>query len=197
MLHHFMIDIETWDTAPTAVIRAIAIVGFNLNGTLNEMTLVDCRRTVDEQIQAGRTTSAETVDWWAKQSFGLGDLLVDTRHHATDTGIYQTEIVEPRCLADVVRNVEDGLMAEDGEIRVWSRGHFDITILENLLQAQGDPVPWRYSQVRDVRTLDEIIPPDMAQWEHHPLSDCLAQIRQVCMAMRMAKAAASEAFNTH
>lgn len=199
MTSHFMIDIETWDTAPTAVIRAIAIVGFNLNGTLNEMTLFDCRRTVDEQIQVGRTTSADTVGWWAEQSFGLGDLLVDTRHHATDTGIYKTEIVEPRCLADVVKSVVDGLDCPDPDIRVWSRGHFDIAILENLLQAQGYPIPWRYSEVRDVRTLDEITPPDMAQWEHHPLSDCLAQIRQVCRALCMAKAGAvaSEAIITN
>ncbi len=185
MPRHYMIDIETWDTAPTAVIRAIAIVGFDLDGGTRGLNLIDCRRIIDEQIQAGRTTSEETAAWWAKQPIRLDSLLMNTRSHVADT-----LTIQPLDLPAAAKAVQDALWTEDHDIRVWSRGHFDIAILMNLLAAHGRPIPWRYSQVRDVRTLDEITPPIKAAMPHHPLADCLAQIQQVCAALRMAKAVA-------
>ena len=193
MPRHYMIDIETWDTAPTAVIRAIAIVGFELKDGLYAIdtactSIADCRRTVDEQIQAGRTVGTETVAWWASQDERLGDMI------GRGKGFAGVEVFEPHSLLGIVEHVLGelhGLPADPGAC-IWSRGHFDIAILEHLLQAKGGPIPWRYNQVRDVRTLDEIIPPVKSQLPHHPLADCLAQMGQVCTALRLAKAGTDE-----
>jgi hypothetical protein len=186
MPRHYMIDIETWDTAPTAVIRAIAIVEFDPDGWAHEeMVVMDCRHTVDEQVQAGRTTSAETAAWWAKQEVRLGALLT-RRNHYDRAGVYEPGTLTPPSLEEVVGTVAGFLWPGDDDIRVWSRGHFDIAILEHLLASQGQGIPWRYSQVRDVRTLDELVPPVEAEFPHHPFSDCLAQIQQVCAAMALA-----------
>lgn len=190
MPRHYMIDIETWDSAPSAVIRAIAIVGFDLKDGLYTIdttctSVTDCRRTVDQQIQAGRTVGAETVDWWATRA-PLGPMLNSSRDVAN------VEVFEPLSLTGVVENLLEDLhgLRADPCTCIWSRGHFDIAILEHLLQAKGRPIPWRHNQVRDVRTLDAITPPVKSQMPHHPLADCLAQIEQVCTALRMAKAGA-------
>ncbi|MFA7329822.1 MAG: 3'-5' exonuclease [Candidatus Delongbacteria bacterium] len=188
MPRHYMIDIETWDTAPSAVIRAIAIVGFDLKDGHYAIdatctSIADCRRTVDQQIQAGRTVSAETVAWWATRA-PLGPMLNSSRDVAN------VEVFEPHSLTGVVENLLEDLhdLHTDPTTCIWSRGHFDIAILEDLLQTNGRPVPWRHNQVRDVRTLDEITPPIESQMPHHPLADCLAQIGQVCAALRLARA---------
>lgn len=183
MPRHYMIDIETWDTAPTAVIRAIAVVGFDLDGATKELFVIDCRHTVDEQIQAGRTTSVETAKWWAGQRIPLDAALAQTRE------IANTDVYMPSNLAVLLENLWFATHNVDADTRVWSRGHFDIAILEHLLASSGKPIPWRHSQVRDVRTLNELVPPVKAALPHHPLSDCLAQIQQVCAALKLAPAA--------
>jgi exodeoxyribonuclease VIII len=196
MPRHFMIDIETWDTAPTSVIRAIALVGFNLDGTAHEMHLIDSRRTVDTQIKAGRTISNDTVTWWSGRPMNLEMLLCrENEINGPIAGGTPDNLAEFMIKIDLAL---EAVSAHDADIRVWSRGHFDIAILEHLLAAHGRPIPWRYNQVRDVRTLDEITPPIKSTLSHHPLADCLAQIKQVCRALGMAKAgvAASEAFIT-
>jgi len=193
-----MIDIETWDTAPSAVIRAIAIVGFDLkDGTYTldatRSSVTDCRRTVDEQIQAGRTVSTETVAWWASQEKSLGNMLDSSREVA------HIEVFKPYRLAEVETHLRDelhGLVTDPGAC-IWSRGHFDIAILEHLLLAAGCPVPWSPKQVRDVRTLDEITPPIESQMPHHPLADCLAEIQQVCAALGTAHRGVSSRASLH
>jgi hypothetical protein len=182
MPRHIMIDIETWDTAPTAVIRAIALVGFSLDGTPQAMHLIDCRRTLDEQIQAGRTLSADTVRWWAGQPHPLDHLLEQTGQVAG--GVLPREPATLDELLDDLHAVAGGA-DEHEETRVWSRGHFDVAILEDLFTRALRPVPWRHSHVRDARTMDEILPPTRAPLAHHPLADCLAQISHVCAALRL------------
>lgn len=201
MPRHYMIDIETWDTAPSAVIRAIAIVGFDLQEgafiiDTHHSSLVDCQRTVDEQIQAGRTVGAETVAWWARQECPLKELLSHRPTMGNDI-----EVFESHSLTGMVEHLAGELscLLAGPEVHIWSRGHFDIAILEHLLRSHGRPIPWSHNQVRDVRTLDEITPPIESTMPHHPLADCLAQIRQVCTALRMATAGAQarEAINTN
>lgn len=40
----------------------------------------------------------------------------------------------------------------------WSRGAFDYPILAKLMAEQDVPIPWQYWQLRDVRTLDDLVP---------------------------------------
>ena len=186
MPRHYMIDIETWDTAPTAVIRAIAIVGFDLSGETDLMAVIDCRKTTDWQLEAGATTSLETAEWWKKKADSLGTMLARTKKLAN------IDINQPTTADELLDAIEFSLHGVEPDDRIWSRGHFDIAILGSLLDAYGHPIPWRYHQVRDVRTLDEITPPVKSQMPHHPLADCLAQIEQVCSALRLAKAGTDE-----
>lgn len=181
MPHHYMIDIETWDTAPTAAIRAIAIAVFDLDGGVHETHFIDCRRTVDEQIAAGRTFDHDTADWWRNQAPSLQDLILQAPAVANPT-----TSAMPETVGEMIDHVYQSFGGIFADTRIWSRGHFDVAILEDLIKSIH--VPWQYHQVRDVRTLDELVPPIKPQLPHHPMSDCLAQIQQVCAALGMANA---------
>jgi hypothetical protein len=181
MPRHFMIDIETWDTAPTAVIRAIATVIFNQDGEVIWKGLIDCRRTVDAQIESGRTIDAATIHWWASRTTRLSEML-----DMADGKTSNVEIHTASTLGNILDSIAYATSTIQADTRVWSRGHFDLPILAHLLTSQGRPIPWRHNQVRDVRTLDELVPPVKAAIPHHPLADCQAQMQQVCMALALA-----------
>ena len=175
---HIMLDIETWDTAPTAIVRAIAVIQFSSDGSIRDEFLIDCRHTVDDQIQAGRTICPDTVAWWNKQP-ALSKMLDAHRDKLRN---FHTPTSQAK-LADVI-----GLAMHnpDCEAAVWQRGaNFDTDIIKDLLLAADRMAPWRYSRLRDVRTLDEIVPRVESKVPHDPLEDCRAQVKQVLQVLGM------------
>ena len=67
-----MIDLETLDTSPGAVVLTIGAVKFNPRGTgiIDELYI---RVDVDEQIALGRTVDEGTVEWWSTQPQAVQD----------------------------------------------------------------------------------------------------------------------------
>lgn len=129
---HFMIDIETYDVTPSAVILSIGaerILG-------SETFYVE----VDPNTQYERTVSQSTKDWWTKQSNppinGITSL------HAALT--YFAEWLPKNPI-------------------IWCKGtDFDITILAHAYRQYNIPIPWKYSNVRDCRTVYKLA-------GHHPI----------------------------
>ena len=67
---------------------------------------------------------------------------------------------------------------------IWGHGYgFDITILDHLLLSKGHNLPWNFWNVRDSRTLFQLMPKDprkaMAFAAHNALEDCRAQAQCV------------------
>src|SRR5574337_1474769 len=60
-----MVDLETVDNKPTSAIASIGAVMFDEDGLYDEFYIV-----VDHlsSIQLGLTQSADTMNWWSKQS---------------------------------------------------------------------------------------------------------------------------------
>ena len=60
---------------------------------------------------------------------------------------------------------------------------FDYAILQNLYAQLGQPVPWNYWQIRDSRTLFNMLPKDPrkdVQMDlHNALADCYFQAKSV------------------
>jgi len=106
MTKHLMVDIETLDTAPTAVVLQVGWCVFDEQDILKKG-----QWDIDVWEQLGtRTISKQTVEWWLTQPT-QPDL-------AGDTWIGSVPFV----LAEVMEECE----------RVWSRGFMDMKILENL-----------------------------------------------------------------
>ena len=67
---------------------------------------------------------------------------------------------------------------------IWAQGYgFDITILETLLKSKGHNKPWNFWNLRDSRTLFQLMPKDprkeMNFAAHNALEDCRAQAQCV------------------
>ena len=73
MTTHAMIDLETLDVLPTAVVLTIGGVKFDPNSVKETTQHFYYRFNVDEQLSKGRTTSKSTLDWWSTQEQSVVD----------------------------------------------------------------------------------------------------------------------------
>ena len=77
-----MIDIETLDTIPGAVVFEIGVVEFDpLTGETYREFFESIR--IEESIEYGLTTDAETMEWWQKQG-GVPMPAIVTSPHASE-----------------------------------------------------------------------------------------------------------------
>lgn len=169
MLGHdaVMFDIETLDTERTAVVVSIGACRFNpidkLDPAEDRMALL---LDMDAQSAVGRTISIGTLSWWMLQTDEA------RRWNFSKHNRYDVDLAL-RAFSAFCRGAD----------QFWCRGtNFDPILLEDLCRQFGAEVPWRFNQLRDVRTLDELDPghlsyPDVVA--HKPLDDCMAQIAQV------------------
>lgn len=136
-MHHLMLDIETLDIKPSAVILVVAAVFFDpRTGELG----AEFRAAVSSQKdQPGRTISLDTVAWWAKQS-----------DEARKQAFGGTESLK-RVLSNLSRFIH---MNSTDTVKVWGNGkEFDCAILEHAFQQLEMPCPWKFWDTQDVRTV--------------------------------------------
>ena len=154
-----MIDLETVGTGPDACILTIAAQTFDPTalGYLHQ----DYYARVDIDSQPNREVDDATVEWWATQP----------------------------------QEAQDEAFGEEGRIPLkqaleelsklcfhcnltWANGTtFDMVILENAYKQEQLPLPWRFWNVRDARTVYSLYPDlPKPKASHHALEDCKRQI---------------------
>lgn len=160
-----MIDIETLDTLPTAAVLSIGAVYFDrrtgeIGGSFySRISFVDA-------ITLG-SFSDSTMNWWGQQSDEARNEAFSGMENAIDVARNFNKFIKPNSL-------------------VWGNGSvFDITILENWFRACNTPVPWKFWNVRDVRTIVDWFNIDVRSYKregvhHNALDDCLHQIKYIC-----------------
>lgn len=136
---HFSIDLETFSTRADAVILAVGVTAFTLEGTIGPTFY----RRVDWQsnLDAGRHLDPGTIRWWLGQSDAA-----------------RAEIVKPGVSLGVVLNeLQTWFLHQtdgDPDFQVWGNGaSFDEGILCDAYRRLRLPEPWRYNAARDLRTL--------------------------------------------
>ena len=136
-MEHMMIDIETLDTANSAVILQVGWCLFDQTGINKPHEMVI---DIQEQIDMGRTISADTLRWWMEQpDIARQKVFCSDNTHSTDE------------LGNRLRTI----VGTCGIEHVWSHGpHFDMAILKDLL---GDTV-FHYRSPRDTRTMSLLAP---------------------------------------
>lgn len=171
-----MIDLETADTARSALVLSAAAVEFRIIGgkplvRASKLWVPDAR----EQIALGRTVNPDTIKWWQGQDSGA-------RLH------WQAPSPSSVCsLTGMLHDIRN-FVFNAGNGPVWAHGVvFDIGILEDLYAQIRMSVPWRYSDIRDARTVvrgdfckirdvaadvTDLVP-------HDPLADCIFQINSL------------------
>jgi hypothetical protein len=166
-----MIDIETLDLKPSAVVLSVGVVRFSqvhgISGKYSQHMRVD----LQSQFDAGRTVSQGTVLWWMDQS--------DEARSAAFGSSYRVPIT---AVWDQINDMLKGVHA------VWAKSpSFDMVILESLFREVDADPPWHYRDLRDVRTImaearldPNWVPLDMhGKIMHNAVDDCKWQILQV------------------
>lgn len=172
-----MIDIETLDTKPTAVILSIAAVAFKIESGQVCMEKFDYVLNYQEQIDNGRTTSIDTLLWWGAQS--------EEAKLLAFAGNVPLHFVIREMTCYLLDYCVDN-------VRVWANSpSFDLVILKD---AYNQNVPWNFWNERDVRTLTSLFPNDEEKVEnnHIAIDDCINQINQVCNSYAKIKSISNE-----
>jgi len=159
-----MIDLETLNTTPDAAILTIGAVKFDPFGreiSEPEMDSFYVKVDLDSCDRIGLTTNDDTIAWWANQSKEA-----------------QAAAFDPEGRIDIEEAFARLYKFCWGAKRVWSNGScFDIIICEHVFRKINRACPWKFWEVRDVRTafdlgIDPKRPPVTA---HHALEDAWNQ----------------------
>lgn len=144
MTTHAMIDIETLDTCPESTVLSVGAVKFDPYNMTDPHARKLWRPSVDEQLSMGRSTSDDTIAWWAKQEEAVREATF------TEEGRIPSETFMS-CLNKYLVGVD----------KIWCQGpQFDMVILENLFEQFKHHRNWAYWQVCDSRTVFNMMPVD-------------------------------------
>jgi hypothetical protein len=171
------IDIETMSTAPTAAIASIGACRFAIGGdgigdwvgdTFHmHVSLANCQRH-------GLAIDASTVLWWIKQGDDAKAALLGGQQDAAPL------VTALEALANFIDATDDGGPEKP---TIWANGaSFDLPILANAYRTVGMPLPWKFWEERDLRTLKALRPEcriPHAGIAHHALDDAVHQARLI------------------
>lgn len=166
MLEHCMIDIETLNNRPDSAITSVGAVMFDPD--TGELGASFYMRVDWASAMEYGTVSAATLKWWMMQSEAA-----------------RMEVCQPgKSLKNVLKALQAFLK---GEIIVWGNGPtFDMIILEHAFRELGMKIPWKYSHVRDCRTIVDAAqrigkerPPIDEDAAHNALQDAIHQAKYI------------------
>lgn len=166
---HVMIDIETLSTRPDAAIISIGAVVFSADGRKTppaERQRFSATVTARSNARLGRHIDPDTVMWWISQGAEARAALAGAR-------------VDLAGALTALATWLDGL-GPSRDLYVWGNGAtFDPVILHSAYQAADMATPWRYANVRCLRTLKALLPqitsPEAPTVAHNALADAVAQ----------------------
>lgn len=171
-MYHVVVDLETLGTSKRACILSIGAMMFDDS----DYVMLSPFYVAVDSADASRYLEIDqaTIDWWEKQSQEARAAVFE----APDTKTLSEALLEFRKWLPV------------GVYRIWSHGSsFDIAILSEAYRLLSQPLPWRYSDERDTRTLFELIPTNVVRAddglpEHHALHDARSTAMQVIACMQ-------------
>ncbi|MCO6556040.1 3'-5' exonuclease [Gilliamella sp. BG6] len=197
-INTIIIDIETLDTKPTAIILSIgafAFDRFNLNATLENMKNTYFNESTstyhfycvcdlnNQLLYSRRTISQSTLDWWRKQpSNNHKDIFLNNGK----------SLILNKVLNALVNKIEEW-KENNPEIMFYFRGtDFDPVILKNAFEEYGLSIPWKYNQVRDIRTYIDALNRTNSGYikehyssfnfmKHNALHDAMSDAEQMCL----------------
>lgn len=165
-----MHDLETLGTEPDAPILSIGACKFDIDtGEILQQFYFPIGWHEAVMNQPGRVPCKDTIEWWHKQEPAAFNAV-----HTSDGDL--------RTALDCYLR----FIGED-DVLPWSNGAtFDTVILEDALKKLGLGVPWKFWNVRDVRTVvdlaSEFVDRRSLKFEgtrHNALDDAVHQAKYV------------------
>jgi len=159
-----MIDIETLDVSPKAVVLSVGMCKFHPSDSSREpFDGAHFKLDIDTQSDKGRVIDDGTISWWATQPKEIQEAAF------SEEGRVSVE----SCAKDINKYLV-------GVNKIWACGpDFDMVILQSLFTDFGLHCNWKFWQYMDVRTLFQMMPrdprKDMDFDAHNALADAIAQ----------------------
>ena len=169
---NLMLDIETYATTMDACVMTIGAVVFDKRGKIHASFY---RRIRGESCDAlGLYRDPKTVEFWTHQSQS-SRLELETDTDRVD-------------IKDAVNDFT--VFWKDNNCSfLWCNGaNFDEPIMSTVYHKLGIEKPWRFFNVRCVRTLlsmARIKTGDLGPTTHHAIEDCKKQITGVIMSLKI------------
>lgn len=165
-MNHVMIDLETLSTRSDAAIVSIAAVKFEpRTGKTGERFYT--HPDLNDVIEKGFHVDGSTIAWWMEQSD-------EARGEAFKNYVNPLSVVLSEFWTFI-----------GYDSFVWGNPvSFDLPIIENARLKLGFTAPfWNRRNIMCLRTLKNLVPDSVYKTEfegvpHHPLDDCLHQIKQ-------------------
>jgi exodeoxyribonuclease VIII len=162
-----MIDLETLATSVDATIVSMAAVYFDPFDDYEEMgikvyDLPQLNLLIDIESQPNRIINPDTIEWWSKQD------------QTVQNSIFG-EGLERVSLENALGQLHKFVWNKAN--RIWAQGTtFDISMLEHAYASYSLPRPWLYWQVRDSRTILDLVQVKQPQVTHDAMDDCFRQL---------------------
>ena len=189
-MNRMMLDVETMSTHESrALILSVGVVLFDLKLEGPVIHYEDhWVLNSNEQLVRGRQVSRETQKWWMQQSEAAKEPWVVMQQNRVT---HVLEQIQQRYQMRWSRPPDAVPPTPCQE--VWANGTlFDIGNMNELYADFGMSPPWKYNEVRDMRTLVRVNPQHQSPTSemeremsqrilHHPLADCRNQIDRLWM----------------
>lgn len=174
-MKQIMLDLETLDTSPSALVVSIGAVAFDpMNPVLGDEFYLELSDLRIQQVVGNRTISADTVSWWMQQDAMAKQVFAPC---APDHPVRARTV-------DALEKFALFIGDNGGsEALIWGNGaDFDNIILGSLYESFGFKKPWSYSRNRCFRTLKSLAPFVKVAREgthHNALDDAITQVRHL------------------
>lgn len=146
---HVMVDIETYDITPSAIILSIGACV--ITDTTQSFYL-----ELNPNTQYERTLSLDTQIWWAKQGNPPIHGVVDLAQGLQQFASWLDKLQDPPV--------------------IWCKGtDFDVAILTHAYKQLDINIPWKYTNVRDCRTVFKLAQYQPKPANHNALDDAIRQ----------------------
>ena len=163
-----MLDIESLSTKTNASIMTIGAIKFNRHDFKVKEKFYK-RITKESNEHFNRHFDENTISWWHSQSEEA-----------------KKEIFENKDRINLSSALQELSIFCRGASKIWANGIcFDINILESAYEACDLDVPWRFFNVRDVRTVYDLGRMNLTVFKrqnkldkqhHNALHDCITQL---------------------
>ncbi len=151
-MYELMIDLETLDTKPSAVVLSVgAVVWETFYSETEGLSYEIVERfmrvlNMEEQFSRGRTVSQSTFLWWQRQD--------PTARAEAFHPVRQPVEAVFNDFHEFVNPYAESFVGDPGINAFWaSPVAFDFPIWEDLAMTLSGHVPWKYNQRYDVRTV--------------------------------------------
>lgn len=143
-MNDIMLDLETLDVRPTGAIVSIGAVRFDINTPGHTGFRFKANVSIDSNIKAGRTMSADTLEWWLRQTKEAQD------------ATFPQEKANVTSLEKALHALNEFLAIED---RVWGNGAaFDNAMIVDAYRSVGLKPRWSYKNDMCYRTMCRLFP---------------------------------------